>query len=149
MMDIYQIQENDSLRSIADRFSTTVENIMRENNISYPEELVAGMKIVIPQNKDEYFNVYTVEKGDTLYKIAKKYNINPELLASFNGLNFDDYIYPNEQIMIPKSGYSYYLTAEGDTLDMVATIFKSNIDKMLKENKTIYLLPGQLIVNKK
>ena len=105
--------------------------------------------MLIPQEKEQYFNIYTVEKGDSLYKIAKEYNINSELLAAFNGLNYDDYIYPNQEIMIPKKGYSYYLTAKGDTLNGVIDIFKSNKDKLLKENSTIYLLPGQLIVNKK
>ncbi len=149
MMDIYQIQEGDTLSEIAMRFNTTVDELLRQNNISYPDDLRMGMRLVIPQSKEAYFNTYTVEKGDTLYKIAKDYNINPELLAAFNGLNFDDYIFPNEELMIPKNGYSYYLTTEGDTIDSVVSIFKSNIEKLLKENETIYLLPGQLIVNKK
>ncbi len=149
MMDIYQIQDNDSLKDIANRFNTTVDDILKANNISFPEEIMVGMRLVIPQNKEQYFNTYTVSKGDSLYKIARQYNINPELLAAFNGLNFDDYIYPNEQLMIPKNGYSYYLTAEGDTLDSVLNVFNSNQDKLLTENKTIYLLPGQLMVNKK
>ena len=149
MMDIYQIEDGDSLRSIAGRFNTTVDEIIKKNNLSYPDELVIGMRLVIPQDKEAYYNIYTVEKGDSLYKIARKYNINPELLAAFNGLNFDDYIYPNQEIMIPKNGYSYYLTAEGDTLQTVIDTFNSDHDKLLKENTTIYLLPGQLIVNKK
>ena len=149
MLDIYEIQEEDSLRSIADRFNTTIEDILKENNISYPEELTIGTRLVIPQKEEAYFNTYTIEKGDTLYKVALKYNINPELLAAFNGLNYDDYIYPNQELMIPKNGYSYYLTAKGDTIDSVVKMLNSNEDKLLKENKTIYLLPGQLIVNKK
>ena len=92
MIDIYQIQENDSLRDIANRFNTTVDDILKVNNIAFPEEILVGMRLVIPQNKEQYFNTYTVSKGDSLYKIARQYNINPELLAAFNGLNFDDYI---------------------------------------------------------
>lgn len=98
---------------------------------------------------DEYFIIYKINKGDSLYKIAKKYNINPQLLASFNGLNMDDYIYPNQDILIPKSGYSYYITAEGDTLDMVADAFQTSIDNLLKQNKTIYLLKDQITANKR
>ena len=36
---------------------------------------------------------FKIEKGDSLYKIAKEYNINPILLSSLNGLNMDDFIY--------------------------------------------------------
>ncbi len=147
MFDIYEVEENDSLENIAIRFNTTVDALIKENNLQ--GEINVGTRLVIPQNKDRYFNVYTVSKGDSLYKIAKMYNINPKLLAALNGLTFDDYIYPNEEILIPKNGFSYYLTDEGDALDSVIKVFDSNKDKLLKENDTIYLMPGQLIVNKK
>ena len=100
-------------------------------------------------NNDEYYIIYRIEKGDSLYKIAKRYNINPQLLANFNGLNMDDYIYPNQEILIPKSGYSYYITAEGDTIDTVANIFGISKDELLKQNDIIYLLKDQIMVNKR
>lgn len=46
------------------------------------------------QQTDTYFEYYTIKKGDSLYKIAKTYNINPSLLASMNGFDMNDYIYP-------------------------------------------------------
>ena len=63
--------------------------------------------------------------------------------------NLDDYIYPNQVIMLPVSGYSYYVTAEGDTLNSVSDIFKKNIQEVVKENETIYLLPGQILVSQR
>lgn len=119
------------------------------NNLYYIDEVREGMEIIVPKESQDYFNYYVVEKGDSLYKIARKYNINPELLAALNGLNMDDYIYPNEQILIPKSNYSYYITAEGDTLDEVLKVFNTTKDKFLDENKTIYLMKDQLLVKKK
>ena len=53
--------------------------------------------------KDTYFQYYKIESGDSLYKIAKKYNVNPNLLANLNGLDMDDYIYPNQVILIPNT----------------------------------------------
>ena len=50
--------------------------------------------------------------------------------------------------MIPKSGYSFYITKDGDTLSIVADKFKRNADEIIKMNQTIYLLPGQLMINK-
>lgn len=103
----------------------------------------------MPINDTNYFNTYTVEKGDSLYAIARKYNINPELLATMNGLEMEDYIYPNQNLLIPKSGYSYYITKEGDTLNNVASMFKTNIADVLNDNNIIYLSEGQILVNKK
>lgn len=96
----------------------------------------------------EYYDVYKIEKGDNLFKISKKYNINPLLLSSLNGLNMDDYIYPDQELLIPKKGYTYYITTEGDTISIVADKFEIDQDKLL-DNNTIYLLPGQLLVYKK
>ena len=76
-------------------------------------------------NNDEYYIIYRIEKGDSLYKIAKRYNINPQLLANFN------------------------ITAEGDTIDTVANIFGISKDELLKQNDIIYLLKDQIMVNKR
>ena len=76
-------------------------------------------------DNNSYFTYYTIEKGDNLYEIAKKYNINPKLLAAINGIKDNEYIYPNQELLIPKSGYSYYITAEGDTLSGVSNAFKT------------------------
>jgi len=149
MSDIYKIEPGDTLESIANNFMVKIEDILKINNISYPAELRVGMDLVIPPNKDLYFSTYVVEKGDSLYQIGKNYNINPDLLAALNGLNKEDYIYPNQEILIPKNNYSYYLTDEGDTIDSVIKVFNSTKDKFLEENETIYLMPGQLLINKK
>ena len=60
----------------------------------------------------------------------------------------NDYIYPDQVIMIPKSNFAYYITKEGDTLSLVADTFNTNTSTLLKYNPTIYLSEGQLIVNK-
>lgn len=115
----------------------------------YSDNVMFNMDFMLPDVDDVYFNVYKVESGDSLYQIAKKYNINPKLLASLNGLNFDDYIYPNQEILIPKSSYSYYITTDGDTLSSVSDIFKISKEELLKQNETIYLLKDQILVNKR
>ncbi len=104
-------------------------------------------KMITPQNNQNYYDYYTIESGDTLYGIARRYNINPELLAGLNGLNMEDYIYPKQQILIPKSGYSYYITKDGDTVDMVANLFKISSDDLIKKNGVVYLAEGQVLVN--
>lgn len=148
MYEKYTIKPGDNLESIANKFNTTVDMIKDINNFE-STYLRAGSEIIVPKNKEQYFDYYTIKKGDSLYAIARKYNINPELLATLNGLTMNDYIYPNQEILIPKSGYSYYITTEGDTLDIVAGRFKVDKDRVLKENQTIYLMPDQLLVTRR
>ena len=149
MFDKYSIKKGETLDAVARRFHTNVGILKDINNIYYDEQIRAGMDVIVPKNRDVYFNYYVIEKGDTLYEIARKYNINPELLASMNGLYMDDYIYPNQEILIPKSGYSYYITKEGDTLDIVSKVFNENEKDLMTTNPVIYLLAGQILVKKK
>lgn len=149
MFDKYLVKSSDNLRSIADAFNTTPNVLMEINNMYYESDLRAGMELVVPKNKERYFNIYVIESGDSLYKIAEKYDINPTLLANLNGLDMNDYIYPGQELLIPKSGYSYYITAEGDTLEMVADLFKISLDDLLNQNESIYLLKDQILVSKR
>ena len=149
MFEKYRVKSNETIDDIARMFHTNKEYIEDLNNLYYSESLREGMDIIVPKNKTKYFDTYTINKGDTLYGISKKYNINPNLLASINGLNLDDYIYQNQVILLPISGYSYYVTAEGDTLETVSQMFKKNKENILKENETIYLLPGQILVSER
>lgn len=148
MYDKYLIKQGDTLNSIAKKFNTNERIILDLNNIPFPDMLRAGKEIIVPINKEKYFEYYTIKKGDSLYGIAREYNINPELLALLNGLNSNDYIYPKQEILIPKSNYSYYVTKEGDTLDLVTTKFNVNHQDFIDNNDVIYLLPGQLLVKK-
>ena len=149
MFESYRLQKDEDLYNVAEKYNTNVKVLQDINNIYFLDSIREGMEIIVPVGSKDYFNYYVVEKGDSLYAIAKKYNINPDLLATLNGLNMADYIYPNQQILIPKNGYSYYITAEGDTIDEVVKAFNTTQDKFLSENKTIYLMQGQLLVNKK
>lgn len=149
MFESYLIKKDDTLDSISKDFNVPKEYLIDINNLYYYDDFKEGRELIVPKVSDVYFNTYKIDKGDTLYGISKKYNVNPNLLASLNGINQDDYIYPNQEILIPKSGYSYYITAEGDTLSMVKDLFKTDYKDLLDQNKTIYLLPEQLLVFKK
>ena len=96
-----------------------------------------------------FYDSYEIQKGDTLYQISKDYNVNTKLLAELNGLKLDDYIYPGQTILIPKKNVSYYITKEGDTLKSVSDTFGISEEKIVKENKTIYLSAGQMIYYKR
>ena len=149
MFEKYRVKGNETLEDIAKKYHTTRRYLEDLNNLYFIESLREGMDIIVPKNKEKYFDTYTINVGDSLYAISRKYNINPELLAVLNGLDMEDYIYPNQVILLPVANYSYYLTKDGDTLEMAAQMFKKNKETVLKENETIYLLPGQILVSER
>ncbi len=144
MYDVYQIQVGDTINTIANKYNTTSEVIRRLNpNSSFG----VGSSIIVPRINN-YFEMYNIQKGDSLYEIARRYNTDYNLLAMLNGLNVNDYIYPNTTIIIPKKDVKYYITKENDTLNSVNKLLGSNMNNLLKENNNIYLKEGQLIVYK-
>ena len=146
MYEIYDIKDGDTLESIAYMYDITVQDIKDINgDVS---NFRAGGNIIVPKKRNAYFDTYSIKKGDSLYAIRKEYGLSPSLLAGLNGLNLNDYIYPGDSIMVPKSGVSVYITAQGDTVDSVIRGMNANRDVFLKENDRIYLYPGQLIVYK-
>ncbi len=146
MYDIYTIMPGDTINSISSKFKTSPEILISLNgNI---KELIPGTNIVIPRRPSNYLDYYVINKGDTLFNIAKMYNIDPNLLAELNGINTNDYIYPNQTIIVPKRGTKLYITTEGDTLNEIVKGLDANIDKLLEQNNKIYLQKEQLIVYK-
>ena len=146
MYDTYVIGKNDTINTISSKFNTSPEVIYQLNG--FVLDIVPGNTLVVPRVTSSYFDYYTVTKGDTLFKIASDNKIDASLLAQLNGINKNDYIYPNQTLLIPKAGSILYFTAIGDTLSEVAKGFNISIDKLVSQNDNIYLQPEQLIVYK-
>ena len=146
MYDTYVIMASDTIDTISSKFNTSPEVLYQLNG--YMLNLVPGNTLVVPRISSELFDYYTVKKGDSLYKIANENNIDADLLSQLNGINKTDYIYPNQTLLIPKSGSILYITAVGDTLNEVAKGFNVSMDKLISQNDNIYLQPEQLIVYK-
>lgn len=146
MYDTYVVLENDTIDSISSKFGISPE-ILRQLN-GYSINLIPGSSIVVPKQNSKYFDYYSVNKGDTLYKIAQDNGIDANLLAQLNGINKSDYIYPNQILLVPKAGSILYITGVGDTLGEIAKGLNVPIDKLISQNSNIYLQPEQLLVFK-
>lgn len=143
MYQIYQIKFNDTKENIASRFNITPEELEIINNNLVIEP---GRYIVVPATTNNY-QKYIVQNGDTIYKIASNFNIDPNTLILLNGLNKDDYIYPNEEILIPQEGYGVIITNDNTTLDTIRNY--SDLEEIIRLNTNIYLLPGQTLLYRK
>lgn len=148
MYSIYQIQVGDTLDTIANKVGTTKQILLTINGL-VDTNLVPGNYIVIPMNVNLPFTTYTVKKGDNIYEIAREYGVDYETLLEINGLNKDDYIYPDQEIIIPNKNFNVYVTRDNDSLATVAAKLGANQVDLIRDNATIYLLPEQLILYRK
>lgn len=146
MYKVYQVMAGDTIDIIASKVNTNPGEIIELNGLV--SEVVPGQFIVVPSMENNLFDMYTVQSGDNMYEIARRYNMNYKELLEINGLDEDDYIYPNQQILIPKSGVDVYITEEGDTLGLVSEKWGISVSDIVNQNETIFLLPGQMIIKR-
>lgn len=124
--DVYVVQPGDTLFAIALRFDVTTADIAATNDLSNPNLIFVGQRLIIPGSKpvaepaivtsqDEANDtappsvspkVYVVKPGDTLMAIATRFGLAATDLALANSIHNPDYIYIGQQLVIPTVGLS-------------------------------------------
>lgn len=146
MYKIYTVLENETLSSIAQNFKTSVAELRKINDFPINYEVKTGEQIIVPSSRTSPFQKYVVKKGDTLYSISKSFNLSVDDLASLNGMDKDDFLYPNQELLVPMENVKVHITKEGDTLGSVLTKLSTTPEKLMAENEVIYLFPNQLLI---
>jgi uncharacterized YkwD family protein/spore coat assembly protein SafA len=98
--DTYTVQRGDTLYKIATRYNMTVGEILGANpSITNASMIYVGQKITIPTTK---LVSYTVQRGDTMWGIAKKFEISYSELTKANpNITNPAMIYVGQKVMIP------------------------------------------------
>lgn len=112
----YVVQPGDTLSKIAARYGTTVGAIMAANGLRNADYIYAGQQLVIPQCQVApppapvpppppppvpCGQVYVVQPGDTLSRIALRHHTTVQALATANGLRYPYVIYPGQRLVVP------------------------------------------------
>ena len=88
----------------------------------------------LPQGYRKSTIDYVVELGDSIFGIAKKYEVEPEsiLWANYETLNDDPHLISlGVKLRIPPLDGILYEWQEGDTLEKVAATYKANVEDIL------------------
>ncbi len=100
----YIVNKGDTLRSIAKRFGMSLKKLMQLNPklnkiirpgdvVVIPKELTKKIKVCeqerlfIPPRYLLYSEIYRVKRGDTLWKIAKKFNTDIDIIRTLNDIS--------------------------------------------------------------
>ncbi len=136
---IYTVEKGDSLWSIANKYGISVNDLVALNNLG-TTVLTIGQQILIPTKKeetketDEDQNIYIVQRGDSLWSIAKKFNISVNKLKTLNNLS-TNMLKIGQKLIIPEQeDYEKYTVKSGDSLWKISNQYGIPINDIIKLN---------------
>ncbi|HXD09069.1 MAG TPA: LysM peptidoglycan-binding domain-containing protein [Anaerolineales bacterium] len=141
---IYVVARGDTVKALAARFGSTVDSILASNPaITNVNLIYEGQRLTIyaasttPPPPPPSGQTYYVKSGDTLRKIATKFNTSVDALLKVNPqIANPNLIYVGQAISIP-AGVSTYVVQKGDTLRIIANKYGTTVEALLALNPTI------------
>ncbi len=111
----HTIRNNETLSSICRKYKINKTTLLKVNNLR-SGKLVAGQRLRIPYNTVQYhllpengqaiaysrdsLILHKIQKGETISKIAKRYNVPPEMIVNWNGLTSVHKIRAGQQLAL-------------------------------------------------
>ena len=161
----YTVQRGDTLSAIANRYGTTVQELVDINSIANPNLIYPGQILRILTNSTVHgFETratgsitYTVQRGNTLSQIARAYGVTVNHIVEMNNIQNPNLIYPGEKLRITESTNTtlnpvlqnnYYTVQRGDTLWGIAKKYGVTVQYLVRLNgirNPNLIYPGQLI----
>lgn len=138
--EIYTVKKGDSLWKIANKYNTTVEKLKSVNNLK-TNTLSVGQKLVIPSISvsPEVSDTYIVQKGDSLWSIANKFNMTVSELKNLNNLT-NNLLSIGQVLKIKDSsnnGKTTYTVQKGDSLWVIANKYGITTEELKSYNNLI------------
>jgi lysozyme len=154
----YIVARGDTMRALANRFGTTMDVLASLNGIYNYNLIYEGQRMTVPlasaptpppSPPPTSGAKYTVQKGDTLRKIASRHGVTvSDILAVNPQIKNANLIYIGQVINLPAAA-TYHTVQSGDTMRKIATRYGTTLDALIKLNPQIKdinkIYPGQVI----
>jgi len=100
--EYHVVKKGESLGKIAKKHSITLAELKEMNGIGKKSIIKPGQKLLVkkalPVSEPD---IYVVQKGDTLYRVAKRFGLTPEELMEINGLT-DEKLRKGQELLVKK-----------------------------------------------
>lgn len=151
----YVIQEGDALWDVAFRFGVAIEELEKANNISNPDQISAGTRLVIPglEGISGRLETQTVPFGETLLSLSRRYQISTDLLIRLNHMTSLANLYAGASVILPADRQrtsigKRILLEPGQSILEMAVIANTNPWEVVPDNELTggwAALPGNLV----
>ncbi|MDE2811334.1 MAG: LysM peptidoglycan-binding domain-containing protein [Gemmatimonadota bacterium] len=121
----YTVRPNDVLGRIASQHGVSLRDLMKWNGLK-TTLIKPGQELVVRQQpvsrKVTSGGTYTVQQGDTLWELARRFAVSVADLQAWNGLE-KALIKPGQQLTVANAQAQVYTVVTGDTLYSIARKF--------------------------
>lgn len=128
---MHVVNKGETLWSIGARYGVSVDQLIRLNELSDPDRLVIGQKLVIREGEAL---IHIVQKGDTLTAIARQYDVRRQDLIALNELETPNLLSIGQELIITPRWQRTHVVAPGDTLWDVARTYEVSVDAISAAN---------------
>lgn len=146
---VHQVKAGESLWTIAHYYQVQTDELAAWNNISPRSTLRIGQKLTIRNAQYGHSLQHTVAEGESLWLIARRYQVTVSDLARWNQLKTNTPLQPGTALHVWLPGKeSQYTVRRGDTLWDIARAFNVKHQRLKDYNKLSrnqHLMPGQVI----
>lgn len=119
----YLVQEGDSLRGISDLLGIPIEALQILNSIVDPSHLIPGMHLLIPAPEEinGRIDAHTVQFGDTLESLSRRYGLSVDVLTLLNHFTSPAELIAGLSVIVPfeeenNTGFQRFELAPGESL---------------------------------
>lgn len=185
----YTVKKGETAYHIAKKYDISVHELLKANGLSSVKSVKPGMEIQVPLSKKGHFSFaksnvkkeskretkdyHLVQRGETLFSIGKKYDIEVENLMLWNNIKSDQRLKVGDKISLkPVSSQNievsqsipqkeekkgqmkdiYHVVKTGDTINSIAKTYSTKPEKIMEMNKlsakSILHVGQRLIVGK-
>lgn len=99
----YTVVRGDNLTRLAQRFGTTVAQLVQWNSIKNPNLIYVGQVLIVGKKKPQpepSVEYYTVKRGDNLTKIARWYGTTVAQLVAWNNIKNPNLIFAGQVLRV-------------------------------------------------
>lgn len=138
------VAKGETLYSISKKYKISVEELKKNNQLT-SNELSLGQELIIkstPSHKSE--SKHTVQKGETLYSISKKYNVSVSKIKEWNDLESESLklgqtliLFPTPNTIIKKEDLKRitHSVIPGETLYSISKDYNMTVEEVIQLNK--------------
>ncbi|HEU20254.1 MAG TPA: LysM peptidoglycan-binding domain-containing protein [Deltaproteobacteria bacterium] len=142
---VHIVRRGDILDRIAQLYNTTTGQLMTLNNIKRKNRIYVNQRLKVPapggnNTSDEHDGSKTsehiVKRGESLARIAHRYNTTIGVLLALNNLKFNDTLYVDQRLKVPAGSeeFDVYVVRRGDFLSRIAGKHGTTVTELRRLN---------------